>query len=41
MLGIAEGTVKSRCSRARAKLADALGYFDTRVDVPDARGAMR
>lgn len=27
MLGIAEGTVKSRCSRARAKLADALGYF--------------
>ena len=29
MLGIAEGTVKSRCSRARAKLAEALGYFDT------------
>ena len=28
MLGIAEGTVKSRCSRARAKLAEALGYFD-------------
>ena len=27
MLGIAEGTVKSRCSRARAKLAQALGYF--------------
>jgi RNA polymerase sigma-70 factor, ECF subfamily len=28
MLGVAEGTVKSRCSRARAKLAEALGYFD-------------
>jgi RNA polymerase sigma-70 factor, ECF subfamily len=28
MLGIAEGTVKSRCSRARAKLAEALDYFD-------------
>jgi RNA polymerase sigma-70 factor (ECF subfamily) len=25
MFGIAEGTVKSRCSRARAKLAEALG----------------
>jgi RNA polymerase sigma-70 factor, ECF subfamily len=28
MLGVAEGTVKSRCSRARAKLAETLGYFD-------------
>jgi RNA polymerase sigma-70 factor (ECF subfamily) len=28
MLGIAEGTVKSRCSRARAKLAEALNYFN-------------
>ena len=28
MLGIAEGTVKSRCSRTRAKLAEALEYFD-------------
>jgi RNA polymerase sigma-70 factor (ECF subfamily) len=28
ILGIAEGTVKSRCSRARAKLAEALAYFD-------------
>lgn len=27
LLGIAEGTVKSRCSRARAKLADSLGYL--------------
>jgi RNA polymerase sigma-70 factor, ECF subfamily len=33
MLGIAQGTVKSRCSRARAKLAEALGYFDTRTTV--------
>jgi RNA polymerase sigma-70 factor, ECF subfamily len=33
MLGVAEGTVKSRCSRARAKLAEALGYFDTRSAV--------
>jgi RNA polymerase sigma-70 factor, ECF subfamily len=28
MLGVAEGTVKSQCSRARAKLAEALEYFD-------------
>jgi RNA polymerase sigma-70 factor, ECF subfamily len=41
ILGIAEGTVKSRCSRARAKLADALGCFDTRAAVPDTRGAMQ
>lgn len=27
MLGIAEGTVKSRCSRARAKLAETLEYL--------------
>jgi RNA polymerase sigma-70 factor (ECF subfamily) len=33
MLGVAQGTVKSRCSRARAKLAEALGYFDTRAAV--------
>ncbi len=33
MLGVAEGTVKSRCSRGRAKLAEALGYFDTRSTV--------
>jgi RNA polymerase sigma-70 factor (ECF subfamily) len=41
MLGVAEGTVKSRCSRARAKLAEALGYFDSRAAVPDRRGAMQ
>ena len=28
MLGVPEGTVKSRCSRARAKLARTLDYFD-------------
>jgi RNA polymerase sigma-70 factor (ECF subfamily) len=39
MLGVAEGTVKSRCSRARAKLADALGYFDPSAS--DAREGPR
>ncbi|HTI77496.1 MAG TPA: RNA polymerase sigma factor SigM [Mycobacterium sp.] len=28
MLGVPEGTVKSRCSRARAKLAEALEYLN-------------
>ncbi|MDV3123401.1 RNA polymerase sigma factor SigM [Mycobacterium sp. 21AC1] len=28
LLGIAEGTVKSRCARARTKLARSLQYFD-------------
>lgn len=34
MLGVAEGTVKSRCARARTKLATALHYFavDAAVD---------
>lgn len=31
MLGVPEGTVKSRCSRARAKLAEALEYFDAKA----------
>lgn len=39
MLGVAEGTVKSRCSRARAKLAEALGYLDRTAAVADSRGA--
>ena len=39
MLGIAEGTVKSRCSRARAKLAEALDYFAT--DATAARDSHR
>jgi RNA polymerase sigma-70 factor, ECF subfamily len=29
MLGVAEGTVKSRCARARARLAAMLGYLHT------------
>ncbi len=29
MLGVAEGTVKSRCARARARLATILGYLET------------
>jgi RNA polymerase sigma-70 factor (ECF subfamily) len=28
LLGVAEGTVKSRCARARARLAATLGYWD-------------
>ncbi|MGH3969463.1 MAG: RNA polymerase sigma factor SigM [Mycobacterium sp.] len=28
LLGVAEGTVKSRCARARARLAVVLGYLD-------------
>ncbi|WP_204800512.1 RNA polymerase sigma factor SigM [Mycobacterium riyadhense] len=28
MLGVAEGTVKSRCARARARLAQLLGYLN-------------
>jgi RNA polymerase sigma-70 factor (ECF subfamily) len=32
MLGVPEGTVKSRCSRARAKLAEALEWFASAGD---------
>lgn len=37
MLGVAEGTVKSRCARGRAKLAKVLGHLrnpDAQPDVP-------
>lgn len=38
LLGVAEGTVKSRCARARAKLARSLRYFegDERQHAPSA-----
>jgi RNA polymerase sigma-70 factor (ECF subfamily) len=39
MLGVPAGTIKSRCSRARAKLAEALGYFDAASERLDAREA--
>ncbi|MBJ7337096.1 RNA polymerase sigma factor SigM [Mycolicibacterium sp.] len=35
LLGVPEGTVKSRCSRARAKLAKTLEYFED--DAPTVR----
>jgi RNA polymerase sigma-70 factor (ECF subfamily) len=38
ILGIAEGTVKSRCSRARAKLAEALEYFNAGAPAGIERG---
>jgi RNA polymerase sigma-70 factor (ECF subfamily) len=39
LLGVPEGTVKSRCSRARAKLARTLEYFDDAA--PSALGEHR
>ena len=32
LLGVAEGTVKSRCARARARLAELLGYLKAAPD---------
>lgn len=37
MLGVPEGTVKSRCARARARLAVLLGYLDEDIVAPSAR----
>jgi RNA polymerase sigma-70 factor (ECF subfamily) len=39
LLGVPEGTVKSRCSRARAKLAKTLEYFDDAA--PTVQGRRR
>ncbi|MER6587381.1 MULTISPECIES: RNA polymerase sigma factor SigM [Micromonospora] len=36
MLGVAEGTVKSRCARGRARLAVLLGHLRTGSDSPTA-----
>jgi RNA polymerase sigma-70 factor, ECF subfamily len=33
LLGVAEGTVKSRCSRARVRLAELLGYLKAGPDL--------
>jgi RNA polymerase sigma-70 factor (ECF subfamily) len=39
LLGIAEGTVKSRCARARVRLAQLLGYLDAGAHTaPDRPG---
>jgi RNA polymerase sigma-70 factor (ECF subfamily) len=39
LLGVAEGTVKSRCARARARLAQLLGYLDASADAAPDRSA--
>ena len=39
LLGVAEGTVKSRCARARARLAQLLGYLDAGADAAPDRTA--
>jgi RNA polymerase sigma-70 factor (ECF subfamily) len=40
LLGVAEGTVKSRCSRARVRLAELLGYLNARA-APDRPAGQR
>jgi len=39
ILGVAEGTIKSRCARGRARMALALGHLRTGSDAPPAGGA--
>ncbi|AKN18400.1 RNA polymerase sigma factor SigM [Mycobacterium haemophilum] len=39
LLGVAEGTVKSRCARGRVRLAKLLGYLDTGVRIRADRAA--
>jgi RNA polymerase sigma-70 factor, ECF subfamily len=39
LLGVAEGTVKSRCSRARVRLAELLGHLNTGAHVTPERPA--
>ncbi|BBY06401.1 RNA polymerase sigma factor SigM [Mycobacterium noviomagense] len=41
MLGVAEGTVKSRCARARARLAALLGYLATDLAAEPASDSVR
>ena len=38
-LGVAEGTIKSRCARARARLAALLGYLPAVEDAPGCPGS--